>query len=73
MRLKDKRVLVFGVSKSGISATKLLQKQKLLLYYTINTKLEVRDFEGKFDTQENFMLITGNYPKGLWMLWTLLY
>ncbi|NLP34387.1 MAG: UDP-N-acetylmuramoyl-L-alanine--D-glutamate ligase [Clostridiales bacterium] len=66
MQLKDKRVLVFGAAKSGISATKLLQKlEAFVILYDSNTKLEVRDFEGKFDTQENFMLITGKLSEGI--------
>lgn len=60
MQLKDKRVLVFGAAKSGISATKLLQKQEAyVILYDSNTNLKVGDFEDKFDIQKGFMLLTG--------------
>lgn len=60
MQLKDKRVLVFGAAKSGISATKLLQKQEAyVILYDFNTNLKVGDFEDKFDIQKGFMLLTG--------------
>ncbi|HBI73389.1 MAG TPA: UDP-N-acetylmuramoyl-L-alanine--D-glutamate ligase [Lachnospiraceae bacterium] len=60
MQLKDKKVLVFGAAKSGISATKLLQKLgAYVILYDSNTKLTVCDFEGKFDTKRKFTLLTG--------------
>ena len=60
MQLKDKRVLVFGAAKSGISATKLLQKlETFVILYDSNTKLTVCDFEEKLDTKQNFTLLTG--------------
>jgi len=60
MQLKDKRVLVFGAAKSGISATKLLQKQEAnVILYDSDTKIKVVDFADKFDIQHRFMLITG--------------
>lgn len=60
MQLKDKRVLVFGAAKSGISATRLLQKQDAnVILYDSNTNLKVDDFADKFDIQQRFMLLTG--------------
>lgn len=63
MVLKDKKVLVFGAGKSGISATRLLLKQGAgVVLYDANTKLTINDFEDKFDTQHDFTLITGSLP-----------
>lgn len=60
MQLKDKKVLVFGAAKSGISATRLLQKQgAFVILFDSNIKLSKNDFEDKFDTEHNFMLVTG--------------
>ncbi len=60
MQWKDKRVLVFGAGKSGISATKLLQKQNVfVVLFDSNTTLTINDFISKIDTSNNFKLITG--------------
>ncbi|MDF2538803.1 MAG: murD [Herbinix sp.] len=60
MFLKDKRVLVFGAGKSGISATSLLQSQEaFVVMYDSNTNLTACDFVGKFNIKHNFMLVTG--------------
>lgn len=64
MQLKDKKVLVFGAGKSGISATRLLQKQgAFVLLYDSNTKLTNKDFADKFNTEHNFTLVTGELPE----------
>lgn len=66
MLLKDKRVLVFGAGKSGICATRLLQKlEAIVVMYDANTKLTNNDFKDKFDTEHNFTLITGSLPDEL--------
>lgn len=66
MELKDKRVLVFGAGKSGISATRLLQKQgAFCILYDANTKLAKDDFKDKFDTVHQFMLVTGEITDDL--------
>lgn len=66
MLLEDKRVLVFGAGKSGISATKLLQNYGAsVLLYDANTKLETKEFEGKLDIEHNFQLITGSLTEEL--------
>lgn len=60
MQLKDKKVLVYGAGKSGIAATKLLQKQgAFVVLYDSNTKLSKDDFTDKFDTEKHFLLVTG--------------
>jgi UDP-N-acetylmuramoylalanine--D-glutamate ligase len=64
MQLKDKKVLVFGAAKSGISATRLLQKQGAhVTLFDSNTKLTDKDFNDKFDIYNNFQLVTGNLPQ----------
>lgn len=64
MQLKDKKVLVFGAAKSGISATRLLQKQGAhVTLFDSNTKLNDKDFDDKFDIYHNFQLVTGNLPE----------
>lgn len=60
MQLKDKKVMVFGAAKSGISAAGLLQKLgAFVILYDCNTCLTRSDFGDKFDTDEMFLLITG--------------
>ncbi|MDF2944367.1 MAG: murD [Herbinix sp.] len=60
MQLKDKKVLVFGAGKSGISATRLLQKQgAYVILFDSNTNLNDKDFLDKFDINRNFRLVTG--------------
>jgi UDP-N-acetylmuramoylalanine--D-glutamate ligase len=66
MQLQGKRVLVFGAGKSGISATRLLQRQNaFVILYDSNTELTNKDFEEKFDTEENFLLVTGELTDDL--------
>ncbi len=61
MQLQGKRVLVFGAGKSGISSTRLLQKQDaFVILYDSNTGLTDKDFTDKFDTEKNFLLVTGD-------------
>ncbi|MDF2907189.1 MAG: murD [Herbinix sp.] len=60
MQLKGKRVMVFGAGKSGISATRLLQRQNaFVILYDSNTELKNKDFTDKFDTENHFLLVTG--------------
>ena len=73
MQLKDKKVLVYGAGKSGISATRLLQKQGAeVILYDSNTKLTKKEFEDKFDTDRNFQLVTGSLSDELITALTLL-
>lgn len=66
MQLKGKRVLVFGAGKSGISSTRLLLKQEaFVILFDSNTKLTNNDFFDKFDTEHNFLLVTGDLPKDI--------
>lgn len=60
MQLKGKKVLVFGAAKSGISATRLLQKLEAnIILYDSNTKLIKEDLKDKLDTKMNVQLLTG--------------
>lgn len=66
MELKNKKVLVFGAGKSGISATRLLQRQEAdVILYDSNAKLTLEDFKDKFDTGHQFMLVTGELSEEL--------
>ncbi len=66
MDLKNKKVLVFGAGKSGISATRLLQRQEAdVILYDSNTKLTNQDFMDKFDTGHHFLLVTGELSEEL--------
>ncbi len=59
--MKDKKVLVFGAGKSGISAVRLLQKQSAdVILYDSNTNLTKNDFQDKFEIDQNFTLVTGD-------------
>jgi UDP-N-acetylmuramoylalanine--D-glutamate ligase len=60
MQLKNKTVLVFGAGKSGISATRLLQRQNAeVILYDSNDKLTLKDFADKVNTDKQFQLVTG--------------
>lgn len=66
MQLKDKKVLVYGAAKSGISATRLLQKQEaFVILFDSNTKLIKDDLKEQFDIDHNFMLVTGTLQEEL--------
>lgn len=66
MQLQGKRVLVFGAGKSGISATRLLQKQNsFVILYDSNTELTRKSFEDKLDVENNFLLVTGELTDDL--------
>lgn len=66
MQLKGKKVLVFGAAKSGISATRLLQKLEAnVILYDSNTKLVIDDFKDKIDTKVNFRLLTGELTENI--------
>ena len=63
MKLKDKKVLVFGAGKSGISATRLLQKLDAMLYlYDGNKEFDIGDFKDKIDTSKNLEAYLENFP-----------
>jgi UDP-N-acetylmuramoylalanine--D-glutamate ligase len=66
MQLNNKKVLVFGAAKSGISATRLLQKQGAsVILYDGNTKLNAEDFKDQFDITHNFQAVFGEFPEEL--------
>ncbi len=66
MQLKDKKVLVFGAAKSGISATGLLQKQGAdVILYDGNSKLKAEDFQDKLDIEHHFQAVFGILPEEL--------
>ena len=60
MQLTDKKVLVFGAGKSGISASSLLQKlEAFVILFDSNTTITKEDFEDKLDINYRFRMITG--------------
>jgi len=60
MQLKNKKVMVFGAAKSGISAAGMLQQLgAFVILYDCNTNLTKGDFGDKFDTEDMFQLVTG--------------
>lgn len=64
MELKDKRVLVFGAGKSGISATRLLHKiGATVMLYDGNEDLNISTLKEKIDISNNFEIYTGEFPK----------
>ncbi|HKL80599.1 MAG TPA: UDP-N-acetylmuramoyl-L-alanine--D-glutamate ligase [Mobilitalea sp.] len=66
MQLKDKKVLVFGAAKSGISATRLLQKQGAsIILYDGNADLKIEDFNNKFDINKQFTAVFGEFNESL--------
>lgn len=66
MQLKGKKVLVFGAAKSGVSATRLLQKLEAnVILYDSNTRLDIDDFKNKLDTNVNFKLLTGELTENI--------
>jgi len=66
MLLKDRKVLVFGAGKSGISATRLLQKQgaKVVLYDS-NSKVTIDSIKEKIAIDQKFELLIGELPDKL--------
>lgn len=64
MDLKDKVVLVFGAGKSGISATRLLQKiGATVILYDGNDKLDISTIEDKFKMDERPEIYIGEFPR----------
>jgi UDP-N-acetylmuramoylalanine--D-glutamate ligase len=64
MQLKDKKVLVFGAARSGISATDLLQKQgACVILHDGNAKLKAEDFQDRIDINHNFQAVFGELPE----------
>lgn len=60
MQLKNKKVMVYGAARSGISAVKMLQKLGAsVVLFDCNTKLTKEDFEDKLNTEDHFVLVTG--------------
>lgn len=60
MQLIDKKVMVYGAARSGISAAKMLQKLgACVLLFDRNTNLTKEDFSNTLDTSDHFILITG--------------
>ena len=63
MKLKDKKVLVFGAGKSGISAARLLQKlEAFVVLYDGNKAIDIGVFEDALDTGMNFEAYFGDFP-----------
>lgn len=62
MELKDKRVLVFGAGKSGISASRLLQRVgATVLLYDGKADLDIGTLENKFEIVPE--IYAGEFPK----------
>lgn len=63
MKLKDKKVLVFGAGKSGISSVKLLQKlDAAVVLYDGKKDLDISAFKDIIDTSKNFKAYFGDFP-----------
>jgi UDP-N-acetylmuramoylalanine--D-glutamate ligase len=66
MQLKDKRVLVYGAARSGISAAGMLQKLgAYVVLFDRNTELTKEAFKDRIETDRNFCLVTGNLAEDL--------
>lgn len=64
MKLKDKRVLVFGAGVSGISASRLLQKiGATVVLYDGKDNLKISTFEDELDISNNFEYYFGKFPE----------
>ena len=63
MHLESKKVLVIGAGKSGISATRLLQKQgAYVILYDANDNINISNFQNEFNIEEKFELVIGTFP-----------
>ncbi|MDF2510851.1 MAG: murD [Herbinix sp.] len=66
MQLEDKKVMVYGAAKSGISATRLLQRLGAsVILYDGNVTITKFDFVNQFDIEDGFTLITGSLSEDL--------
>lgn len=64
MDLKDKRVLVFGAGKSGISAVRLLVRVgATVILYDGNESIDISTLEDKTDINKSIEIYTGEFPK----------
>lgn len=64
MQLNDKRVMVYGAARSGISSVSLLQKLgAFVILYDSNKNLLPSDFTERFHTEDQFLLVTGELPE----------
>ncbi len=60
MQFENKRVMVYGAARSGISAANMLQKLGAnVLMFDRNTNLKDEDFKERLDVEHQFELITG--------------
>lgn len=63
MKLKDKKVLVFGAGKSGISAARMLQRLgAFVVIYDGNEAIDIGAFEDRLDTSKNLEAYFGEFP-----------
>ena len=60
MHLGSKRILVIGAGKSGVSATRLLQKQGACIY-DANDNIKYFNFQDEFNIEEKFELVIGRF------------
>ncbi|NLL73739.1 MAG: UDP-N-acetylmuramoyl-L-alanine--D-glutamate ligase [Clostridiales bacterium] len=63
MKLEDKKILVFGAGKSGISAAKLLQRVgAFVILYDGNEAIDIGAFEDKLGSCKNIEAYFGQFP-----------
>ena len=66
MQFENKRVMVYGAARSGISAANMLQKLGAnVLMFDRNTNLKDEDFKEKLDVEHQFELITGTLSEDI--------
>lgn len=66
MQWKDKRVIVYGAARSGVSAAALLQKLgAAVLLFDGNTKLTKEAFSNRLNIDNRFQLVTGELSNEL--------
>lgn len=66
MQLKDKKVMVYGAARSGISAAAMLQRLGVrVLLFDCNTNLTKDAFKDKLDIGNRLELFTGKLPESM--------
>lgn len=66
MQLEGKKVMVYGAAKSGISATRLLQRLgAFVILFDSNVTITKFDFANQFDTEDKFILVTGSLSEDI--------
>ena len=60
--LRNKKILILGLSKSGISAAKYLSKKGAVCYITESNKNKLDDFDNKLEIIEDIKKYNRHYP-----------